>query len=375
MYPEFSDYFWGNLEITFNLRDSNMIPGSPSSDDSDSTSFSRLRRRKMSFRRRTDRDAENVGVVKQGQRPLRRPRKQAVGNHGERRNPEREGPQSSDSSPSHSVGDVGEEPILSCPIPASALLNLPREQTTPPTFGDVLEGEGEPQSGNTCNSLSGAFSGVSNIFSFWGESRGRQYQELPSHSLSSPPPPDTPLHCLTRQQRSGLENRLELLQKQLNRLETRMSTDISAIMQLLQRQMVLVPPAYSTVSSPPQPSPSPSPYPGPGERLVQPVTPLEPETLASLSQILDSRGFEENSAHCPDFLQSAAEPLVTNSPLASPSEIRPSGLRSPGACSETGACFPTTPPDPDSCRRLSLPDQHVPQDSRTSQRHGSDPGS
>uniref|UniRef100_A0A673VW08 Voltage-gated inwardly rectifying potassium channel KCNH2 n=1 Tax=Salmo trutta TaxID=8032 RepID=A0A673VW08_SALTR len=64
----------------------------------------------------------------------------------------------------------------------------------------------------------------------------------------------------------------------LFRLETRMSTDIGAIMQLLQRQMALVPPAYSTVLSPPQASP----YPGPGpvERLVQ------SETLASLSQVL-----------------------------------------------------------------------------------------
>lgn len=31
-----------------------------------------------------------------------------------------------------------------------------------------------------------------------------------------------------------------------------MSTDIGAIMQLLQRQMAMVPPAYSSVSSPPQ---------------------------------------------------------------------------------------------------------------------------
>lgn len=38
----------------------------------------------------------------------------------------------------------------------------------------------------------------------------------------------------------------------MTRLESRMSTDIGAIMQLLQRQMALVPPAYSAVSSPPQ---------------------------------------------------------------------------------------------------------------------------
>lgn len=64
----------------------------------------------------------------------------------------------------------------------------------------------------------GAFSGVSNIFSFWGESRGGgQYQELPRCSLASPQPLNTPLHSLSRQQRSQLDTRLDLLQKQLNR--------------------------------------------------------------------------------------------------------------------------------------------------------------
>uniref|UniRef100_A0A3Q1JDD4 Voltage-gated inwardly rectifying potassium channel KCNH2 n=1 Tax=Anabas testudineus TaxID=64144 RepID=A0A3Q1JDD4_ANATE len=103
------------------------------------------------------------------------------------------------------------------------------------------------------SSPAGAFSGVSNIFSFWGESRGGgQYQEIPSCSLASPPPLNTPMHSLSRQQRNQLDTRLDLLQKQLNRLESRMSADIGAIMQLLQRQMSLVPPAYSAVSSPPQ---------------------------------------------------------------------------------------------------------------------------
>lgn len=62
--------------------------------------------------------------------------------------------------------------------------------------------------------LPGAFSGVSNIFSFWGDTRGRQYQELPRCSHGAPPNP-TP--TLTRRQRSDLESRLDLLQKQLNR--------------------------------------------------------------------------------------------------------------------------------------------------------------
>uniref|UniRef100_A0A8C4HGM7 Voltage-gated inwardly rectifying potassium channel KCNH2 n=1 Tax=Dicentrarchus labrax TaxID=13489 RepID=A0A8C4HGM7_DICLA len=68
------------------------------------------------------------------------------------------------------------------------------------------------------SSPTGAFSGVSNIFSFWGESRGGgQYQEVPSCSLASPPTLNAPLHSLSRQQRNQLDTRLDLLQKQLNR--------------------------------------------------------------------------------------------------------------------------------------------------------------
>uniref|UniRef100_A0A673VYQ6 Voltage-gated inwardly rectifying potassium channel KCNH2 n=1 Tax=Salmo trutta TaxID=8032 RepID=A0A673VYQ6_SALTR len=232
MYPEFSDHFWMNLEITFDLRDTNMIPGSPESGNSDCVGFNKLRRRKLSFRRRTEKGNHHI--------------------------------------PFHSFLSVSER----------------------------------------------AFSGVSNIFSFWGERRGsREYQELPRCSLPSSPP----LNSISRRQRTELDNRLDLLQQQLNRLETRMSTDIGAIMQLLQRQMALVPPAYSTVLSPPQASPYPGPGPGPGPGY----TTLESEALASLSQVGEIAGA--------------------------------SGL------------------DPDAQQRLSLPEPQMHLDSQTQQRHSSDP--
>uniref|UniRef100_A0A8C3KDK8 Cyclic nucleotide-binding domain-containing protein n=1 Tax=Calidris pygmaea TaxID=425635 RepID=A0A8C3KDK8_9CHAR len=60
MYPEFSDHFWSSLEITFNLRDTNMIPGSPGSDELDG-GFNRLRKRKLSFRRRTEKGGDGGG--------------------------------------------------------------------------------------------------------------------------------------------------------------------------------------------------------------------------------------------------------------------------------------------------------------------------
>ncbi|KAJ8413260.1 hypothetical protein AAFF_G00092560, partial [Aldrovandia affinis] len=332
----------------------------------------------------------DAGETKKSQKPVRRVRKHVGSVQGEGCRAAWHGPRSSASSRSHSSCDEGEEPAHTCSASPSALTDLSRAQATQMNFGDTPEGEGDPKTGNTCNALSGAFSGVSNIFSFWGDSRGRQYQELPRGGLPSPPPLNVPMHSVSHRHRSEVENRLDLLQKQLTRLETRMATDISTIMQLLQRQMALVPPAYSTVSSPPQSAP----YPEPGERLVQPVTLLESETLASLSQILDSRDFEEIPAKQPEFLQHAAallptgpDPLWVNptdtqppgpdSLLISPTEAQPGGPADPqhqlGA--GAGAGPETAPRDLEAQRRLSLPEAHKAQGSRTPQRYGSDPGS
>lgn len=68
----------------------------------------------------------------------------------------------------------------------------------------------------------GAFSGVSNIFSFWTESRERQYQELPRCPTPARPTLNLPLAGSgslpsSRRHRAELEGRLDLLQKQLNR--------------------------------------------------------------------------------------------------------------------------------------------------------------
>lgn len=175
-----------------------------------------------------------------------------------------------------------------------------------------------------------------------------------------------------------------------------MSTDIGAIMQLLQRQMALVPPAYSAVSSPPQ--------------------------------ILDSQDFEEFPAKSIDSLQPQESPLINTTQ----SQLAPSGLDSLGQHLElelglgTGAAVISGPAvgsglgldlgsgaavgsqpamgsslgaeldfgsgvcmgagvepaaaagvsslDPETQRRLSLQEPQTPLDSRTPQRHSSDPG-
>uniref|UniRef100_A0A3P9M2J4 Cyclic nucleotide-binding domain-containing protein n=1 Tax=Oryzias latipes TaxID=8090 RepID=A0A3P9M2J4_ORYLA len=226
MYPEFADHFWNNLEITFNLRD---VSPNPRCSTEYHKWFNKLRRRKLSFRRRTEKEIPRLGTL---------------ATHCQ----------------------VNCKPLVYGELPHRVLDNMltglrPHHPT--PTHA-------------------GALSGVSNIFSFWGESRGGgQYQEVPSCSLVSPPLANTPLHSLSRHQRSQLDSRLDLLQKQLNRLESRMSADIGVIMQLLQRQMALVPPAYSASSS----FPGPGPRQGQGEGAALSVAPLQTDDLTSLSQV------------------------------------------------------------------------------------------
>lgn len=64
---------------------------------------------------------------------------------------------------------------------------------------------------------------MSNIFSFWGDSRERHYQELPRGTIPTHTTLNIPLASSARsrrphlQHRSEVERRLDLLQKQLNR--------------------------------------------------------------------------------------------------------------------------------------------------------------
>ncbi|XP_007469933.1 PREDICTED: potassium voltage-gated channel subfamily H member 2 [Lipotes vexillifer] len=276
MYPEFSDHFWSSLEITFNLRDTNMIPGSPGSAELEG-GFHRQRKRKLSFRRRTDRDPEQPGEVS-----ALGPSRAGAGLSGRGR---QGGPwgESLSSGPSSPESSEDEGPGRSSSPLRLVPFSSPRPPGEPPG-GDPLTEDGE-KSSDTCNPLSGAFSGVSNIFSFWGDSRGRQYQELPRCPAPAPSLLNIPLSSPGRRPRGDVESRLDALQRQLNRLETRLSADMATVLQLLQRQMTLVPPAYSAVTTP-----------GPGPTSTSPLLPVSPiPTLAldSLSQVSQFMACEE----------------------------------------------------------------------------------
>ncbi|XP_060489390.1 voltage-gated inwardly rectifying potassium channel KCNH2 isoform X4 [Panthera onca] len=316
MYPEFSDHFWSSLEITFNLRDTNMIPGSPGSAELEG-GFNRQRRRKLSFRRRTDKDPEQPGEVS-----ALGPGRAGAGpsSRGRPGGPWGESPSSGPSSPESSEDEGpgrSSSPLRLVPF------SSPRPPGEPPG-GEPLTEEGE-KSSDTCNPLSGAFSGVSNIFSFWGDSRGRQYQELPRCPAPTPSLLNIPLSSPSRRPRGDVESRLDALQRQLNRLETRLSADMASVLQLLQRQMTLVPPAYSAVTTP---GPGP-----PSTSSLLPVSPIPTVTLDSLSQVSQFMALEELPPGTPELPQDG----------------------------------PT--------RRLSLPGQLGALTSQPLHRHGSDPGS
>ncbi|XP_061441923.1 potassium voltage-gated channel subfamily H member 2 isoform X2 [Rhineura floridana] len=324
MYPEFSDHFWSNLEITFNLRDTNMIPGSPSSDEMNS-GFNRLRRRKLSFRRRTEKDEENAREAKAQQKALH------VGQNcqvpGAPRGPPKWNPcLSSSVASSPPSSDEEETPVLV----SNATELSPFHSTEPPGDPSSLAAA-EHKGGDACNPLSGAFSGMSNIFSFWGESRERQYQELPRCAIPPHPTLNIPLASATpisRRQHSELESRLDLLQKQLNRLESRLTADVAAILQLLQRQAVLVPPAYSTVSSPlpPQPPPLGPPEGGQGEH-PQPGTASQPQALHTPAQVPHLPAPYLDSAHHPrDVVLLVEPPLPPPRRLSLPGQLLTASL-------------------------------------------------
>ncbi|NWS42218.1 KCNH2 protein, partial [Probosciger aterrimus] len=330
MYPEFSDHFWSSLEITFNLRDTNMIPGSPGSEELDS-GFNRLRKRKLSFRRRTDKDASSAGEPRGGPQALRPGRScQAP---GAPRGPAEWEPWHCRSPPSSPSSDEEEPPE---PGPGAAALSPFRSarmggQDTVPSEAEEREGS------DMCNPLSGGdgcrgCGGV--LISSFPALGSADPQQVLDPPISAALPAPGSLSCA--------------LHLPLPLLETRMAADISSIMQLLQRQAALVPPAYSTVSSPHQPPGPPCPL-----QPVLPITPIQPLTQVSTARSLDPQAFP-----VPLELPRAPDPGHEPPPPPPPDVVL---LVEP----------PPAPP-----RRLSLPGQlPAAPDTQPLHRHCSDPGS
>ncbi|XP_043549811.1 potassium voltage-gated channel subfamily H member 7-like isoform X2 [Chiloscyllium plagiosum] len=230
MYPEFSDYFLTNLELTFNLRDegskADMLLRAETSDDSDEE-IPRPRRRKLSFKKQINEDDdENDYEFHEATQDISQGEQQ---NYCKKRDSEEKhsGPSSSFST------SVDEEKKPLC----SGILDFPSEIQESCRLGFAQGSEIQSRKAERRIKVSDA-----------NERKSAEYPDMSTQSASS--------HAARGVSESGsditygeVEHRLDLLQEHLSRLETQLSTDIHTVLQLLQRQSMSGPPAYSMVTA------------------------------------------------------------------------------------------------------------------------------
>ncbi|XP_054471146.1 potassium voltage-gated channel subfamily H member 7-like [Anoplopoma fimbria] len=195
MYPEFADYFLNNLELTFNLRDESPKPSSSQGGDSDGEGGRSIKRR-ISFTPDVS-QGESKEVVKDLSR-------------------ERE----SNTCLKRSMEVLGTPPLNAQVLDSNLVVRDNVERR--PSFEDLC-----------CDK--------------WACKKPMDYLDE-SAQLQDPREDDNSASEITY---GEVEQRLGQLQDQLNRLETQLMTDIQTILQLLQRQPTLGPPAYSTVTASP----------------------------------------------------------------------------------------------------------------------------
>ncbi|NXE68503.1 KCNH6 protein, partial [Calcarius ornatus] len=232
MYPAFSDNFWSNLEITFNLRDADSVPRSPLSEEYDCT-YRRARRRKHS--------------PCQPRKPGECPWAGRVGQWGQYPSLPCQPHKPGECPWAGRVGQWGQYPSLPCqPHKPGECPWAGRAHLQGGTVGTSSGAGGCRTSAEMSPLLPATPLDIPNMFSFWEDRQAAHPAEPLQHISLVHSSQDVPLH---RDCRPGhIESRLELLQAQLSRLESRMSSDIHVILQLLQRQLSQVPPAYSPIS-------------------------------------------------------------------------------------------------------------------------------
>ncbi|XP_054870847.1 potassium voltage-gated channel subfamily H member 2-like [Amphiprion ocellaris] len=255
IYPKFCEYFWSNLDITFNLRDVNNESGGLLGGD-DCDGFNRPYKHKIS----STHTGENITTGRQSAvyRCRRKPNNWELWGDWNKNDYK------------HTLYDTvfsseGDKEDSEITGPLQNAISATVTSTT-----RCLETEWREKTNNSITE-------VSDIFTLWGaESREDQRHQKVSHSLSlnsqpptqpasqriaclrssspcssSPTPHFSPPSVISWRKKTDLQNRLEELQHQISKLESRMSADIGIIMQLLQRQMPTIPPSYSTLTSTP----------------------------------------------------------------------------------------------------------------------------
>ncbi|XP_039545394.1 potassium voltage-gated channel subfamily H member 7 isoform X4 [Pimephales promelas] len=229
MYPEFSDYFLSNLELTFNLRDENTKGATTAPQRNVYTAVS-------------DSDTEDPDVKTKP---------------GFKRN-------HSSGSPSRPSG-TDQERGRDGEVHTFPGREEEEEEGEEVTARPLSLGQSLPYNLNTIHDIYSKDCVENNLFH-----KDVRVEEWPCGNADD--------SAKSRDREGGddsesditfgeMEQRLDLLQEHLNRLEAQMTSDIQAILQLLQRQSALGPPAYSTVAVSPE-------Y----HKPVQPVTAMQTQS-------------------------------------------------------------------------------------------------
>ncbi|XP_074519384.1 voltage-gated inwardly rectifying potassium channel KCNH6 [Halichoeres trimaculatus] len=279
MYPSFADNFWRNLEITCNLRDADQVPTIITTDDSgDDCGYHHKPRHRFHA---TDCRIRPDGIDHEDPYPL-----QAL-HH--RHSPTQAhwddrcscGSQCSQSSEELAKPLAHRARVEFYPSDDARRDYSPSVTQLLPPGGRTVGREAVMDHGRQASSLI-----VPGMYQYWPDRHSQQLSNCSWRSSSflcnpNHPPP------FTEERPSELQSRLEVLHSQLNRLETRMTADINVILQLLQRQIAPVPPAYSTVSSGNLSTDSPGLY-GTGTPVMHSMYPITPIQMESQPPLQDS---------------------------------------------------------------------------------------
>ncbi|XP_048050637.1 potassium voltage-gated channel subfamily H member 7-like [Megalobrama amblycephala] len=213
MYPEFADYFLTNLELTFNLRDENSK--STYSHASDSDGEDTKSRRKISFKRKPSKG----GSLKEADSECRTERRESrlsSKRSSEDRHTSREEQQ-------RLLGAaIIEYPSVQS-YPSTPGCSPPTEDAEKKTFDDIQT------DGWLADSVKADMDTAAQV------QAGAEDDDLDGDITYG-----------------EVEHRLDQLQEHLSRLESQMTSDIQSVLQLLQRQTCLGPPAYSSLTGGPE---------------------------------------------------------------------------------------------------------------------------
>ncbi|CAK6965525.1 potassium voltage-gated channel subfamily H member 7 [Scomber scombrus] len=233
MYPEFADDFLTNLELTFDLRDENPKTTNPQASDSNIDDVTYGRR--ASYRRKSSTGSHNKEPVatycntqqrRQNYASTAAEGRRESADEGEEEEEEEEGREEEEEQRPLCSG------VLGYPVVRDHALGLGLSSAPDAQAGDNTQS-------HTYKELHA---------DEWVRQRPSEGVEESAPCRETPAGEDDSDTELTY---GEVEQRLDLLQQHLNRLESQMTADIQAILQLLQRQTAAGPPAYSTVSSSP----------------------------------------------------------------------------------------------------------------------------